>query len=313
MLFLLFLAMASSFQSEVRFRENGLLGKAATATSAPGKRGYLIPVEEFGEEFANGCTLPPLSGAEKRLLRSIRWFAMVRGGGCSPDQKAVIVKGLGGSAVFVAKEGAAGFSGPARGEGEFPLVYVSLFFYRYMLQLFFSKGGSSLGDIAREFGRKEARAPLPFPIVNVDGGRGHMDNPLVQIAYVAFLILMIFLFPIIFHKLDEYESTQARPVVNPEELFAIKTCMVADLAFRRTFEKCSICLDEFSKEALVRPLPCEHYFHVECIDPWLLQRSNRCPICKAEVSGDAAARERPRGPTAVSFQELPAELQQQTT
>ncbi|KAJ4358327.1 uncharacterized protein N0V89_002909 [Didymosphaeria variabile] len=47
---------------------------------------------------------------------------------------------------------------------------------------------------------------------------------------------------------------------------------------------CPICLDDFEpNESQVRELPCRHIFHVDCIDPFLLNNSSLCPICKQSV------------------------------
>ena len=44
-----------------------------------------------------------------------------------------------------------------------------------------------------------------------------------------------------------------------------------------------MCLGEFEKGEIVRVLPkCNHVYHVECIDKWLL-RSLHCPICREGV------------------------------
>ena len=41
---------------------------------------------------------------------------------------------------------------------------------------------------------------------------------------------------------------------------------------------CPICTDEFIKGQDVRLLPCDHKFHPECIDPWLVNVSGTCPL-----------------------------------
>lgn len=47
---------------------------------------------------------------------------------------------------------------------------------------------------------------------------------------------------------------------------------------------CPICLDDFvPAETNVRSLPCHHIYHPECIDPFLLQNSSLCPVCKSKV------------------------------
>lgn len=47
-------------------------------------------------------------------------------------------------------------------------------------------------------------------------------------------------------------------------------------------ETCSICIDEFKQEQDLRKLPCNHKFHLNCVDEWL-KISNTCPNCKTEV------------------------------
>ncbi|CAI5713596.1 unnamed protein product [Peronospora destructor] len=48
-------------------------------------------------------------------------------------------------------------------------------------------------------------------------------------------------------------------------------------------ETCPICLDDFEDGADVKVLPCQHFFHVECINPWLEGQSGRCPLCKQDA------------------------------
>ncbi|BAT88636.1 hypothetical protein VIGAN_05218000 [Vigna angularis var. angularis] len=46
---------------------------------------------------------------------------------------------------------------------------------------------------------------------------------------------------------------------------------------------CSICFQEFEDEEFVRTLPnCSHFFHLVCIDKWLVQQGS-CPICRIYV------------------------------
>ncbi|KAJ4313673.1 hypothetical protein N0V94_006843 [Neodidymelliopsis sp. IMI 364377] len=41
---------------------------------------------------------------------------------------------------------------------------------------------------------------------------------------------------------------------------------------------CSICTEDFEKGQDIRVLPCDHKFHPECVDPWLLNVSGTCPL-----------------------------------
>lgn len=41
---------------------------------------------------------------------------------------------------------------------------------------------------------------------------------------------------------------------------------------------CSICTDDFTLGEDVRVLPCDHRFHPQCVDPWLVNVSGTCPL-----------------------------------
>ncbi|KAF9973291.1 hypothetical protein BGZ73_003462 [Actinomortierella ambigua] len=54
----------------------------------------------------------------------------------------------------------------------------------------------------------------------------------------------------------------------------------------RVSPQCPICLEQYSKNAMVRTLPCHHYFHQSCIDSWLLANDRdewACPVCKQDL------------------------------
>ncbi|KAK5118050.1 hypothetical protein LTR62_004096 [Meristemomyces frigidus] len=46
---------------------------------------------------------------------------------------------------------------------------------------------------------------------------------------------------------------------------------------------CSICTEDFETGQDQRILPCDHRFHPECIDPWLLNVSGTCPLCRIDL------------------------------
>jgi hypothetical protein len=41
---------------------------------------------------------------------------------------------------------------------------------------------------------------------------------------------------------------------------------------------CSICTEDFKEGEDMRVLPCNHQFHPNCIDPWLINVSGTCPL-----------------------------------
>ena len=46
--------------------------------------------------------------------------------------------------------------------------------------------------------------------------------------------------------------------------------------------RCPICMMDFAIGEPIRLLPCMHFYHVHCIDDWLL-RSIHCPTCMESV------------------------------
>jgi len=47
---------------------------------------------------------------------------------------------------------------------------------------------------------------------------------------------------------------------------------------------CPVCTEDFDEEPAKR-LPCHHYFHGDCVRPWL-EKHNTCPMCRAELPTD---------------------------
>lgn len=51
---------------------------------------------------------------------------------------------------------------------------------------------------------------------------------------------------------------------------------------------CSICTEDFQTGEDQRVLPCDHRFHPACIDPWLLNVSGTCPLCRVDLRPTAS-------------------------
>ena len=62
-----------------------------------------------------------------------------------------------------------------------------------------------------------------------------------------------------------------------------------------TPEACAICVEEFKSNDQLRVLPCKHFFHIKCIDEWLTNHSDMCPLCKARVLQEEKSEDRRTG------------------
>ncbi|OHF00408.1 hypothetical protein CORC01_04389 [Colletotrichum orchidophilum] len=64
---------------------------------------------------------------------------------------------------------------------------------------------------------------------------------------------------------------------------------------------CSICTEDFTVGEDVRVLPCNHKFHPNCVDPWLVNVAGTCPLCRLDL--------RPPGESENPSDELPPPLE----
>ncbi|KAF7683219.1 RING-H2 finger protein ATL73 [Astathelohania contejeani] len=54
--------------------------------------------------------------------------------------------------------------------------------------------------------------------------------------------------------------------------------------------KCPICLTDFVVDELVRCLPCNHYFHRDCVDTWFESNNMYCPLCRKIICEESNMR-----------------------
>ncbi|XP_039058594.1 uncharacterized protein LOC120202186 isoform X2 [Hibiscus syriacus] len=52
---------------------------------------------------------------------------------------------------------------------------------------------------------------------------------------------------------------------------------------RDAVEQCHICLAEYEEGDKIRVLPCQHEFHMVCVDKWLKEIHGVCPLCRGDV------------------------------
>jgi len=49
---------------------------------------------------------------------------------------------------------------------------------------------------------------------------------------------------------------------------------------------CSVCKEKFKENESAHQLPCGHWYHPDCILPWL-ERNNTCPLCRFSLPTDS--------------------------
>jgi hypothetical protein len=75
------------------------------------------------------------------------------------------------------------------------------------------------------------------------------------------------------------QMTDVRTTLDDEDSNNIKRTKVEN----KLEKNCIICMSAINKDEESSELPCTHYFHSECIEPWLKEYNYKCPICRKEV------------------------------
>ncbi|XP_057431540.1 probable E3 ubiquitin-protein ligase RHC1A [Lotus japonicus] len=84
------------------------------------------------------------------------------------------------------------------------------------------------------------------------------------------------------------QSNQPGPPPASSSAIAALPIMKVTQAHLASDPNCPICKCEFEVDEEVRELPCKHFYHSDCILPWL-RLHNTCPVCRYELQGVANA------------------------
>ncbi|XP_044124596.1 E3 ubiquitin-protein ligase RNF128 [Bufo gargarizans] len=93
----------------------------------------------------------------------------------------------------------------------------------------------------------------------------------------------------------------------------LRTIKQGDKVLGPDGDSCAVCIDAYKANDVVRILTCNHFFHKNCIDPWLLEHRT-CPMCKCDIlkSLGIVAEEEEETDTTMAISSVSSELQQTT-
>ncbi|XP_028399074.1 E3 ubiquitin-protein ligase RNF126-B-like [Dendronephthya gigantea] len=87
---------------------------------------------------------------------------------------------------------------------------------------------------------------------------------------------------IITRLLDQMEGS-GPPPADATQIESLPTVKITKEDVDVSLE-CPVCKEVFSLDEEVKKLPCKHYFHEDCITPWL-KKHDSCPICRLSLNG----------------------------
>lgn len=112
------------------------------------------------------------------------------------------------------------------------------------------------------------------------------------LGYVAGGLLVavsIFFIVLLYRKRSsqrQQRQSQVQEEKKPIDISHFETLMPAlpiTVDARRDVQACSVCLQEFDLDVVVRRTVCHHVFHKECLDEWCLKNLS-CPMCRTDLS-----------------------------
>ncbi|XP_055731786.1 E3 ubiquitin-protein ligase RNF115-like [Salvelinus fontinalis] len=113
---------------------------------------------------------------------------------------------------------------------------------------------------------------------------------------------------VITELLGQFEGT-GPPPAEKEMISSLPTVNVSQEQTDSRLE-CPVCREEYSKGESVKQLPCLHYFHSDCIVPWL-ELHDTCPVCRKSLDGvDQSIQPPPEPPEPLSIRTDPQEERQ---
>ncbi|CAL9691668.1 unnamed protein product [Knipowitschia caucasica] len=74
------------------------------------------------------------------------------------------------------------------------------------------------------------------------------------------------------------------PAADQEAISSLPTVCISEEHTDSRLD-CPVCREDYCLGESVRQLPCLHYFHSDCIVPWL-ELHDTCPVCRKSLSGE---------------------------
>uniref|UniRef100_A0A8D0GAU4 RING-type E3 ubiquitin transferase n=1 Tax=Sphenodon punctatus TaxID=8508 RepID=A0A8D0GAU4_SPHPU len=93
---------------------------------------------------------------------------------------------------------------------------------------------------------------------------------------------------IVTQLLGQLENT-GPPPADKEKITSLPTVTVTQEQVDTGLE-CPVCKDDYTVAEQVRQLPCNHFFHSNCIVPWL-ELHDTCPVCRKSLNGEDSTRQ----------------------
>ncbi|XP_055464102.1 E3 ubiquitin-protein ligase RNF133 [Psammomys obesus] len=200
------------------------------------------------------------------------WIALIERGGCAFTQKIKVASENGARGVII-------YNFPGTGNQVFPMSHQA-FEDTVVVMIGNLKGMEILHLI-----RKGVHVT-----VMVEVGRKHiiwLNHYFVSFMIVTTATLAYFIF---YHirrlwvaRIENRRWKRlTREIKKAFGQLQVRVLKEGDEEVNPNADSCVICFEPYKPNDIVRILTCNHFFHKNCIDPWILAHGT-CPMCKCDI------------------------------
>ncbi|KAI9351393.1 hypothetical protein BDR26DRAFT_978513 [Obelidium mucronatum] len=232
-----------------------------------------------------GCL--PINDPVDMIIPS-SWIALVEDGHCSLKRKVDLITGVNAAALIIGTTAAGPNYIPHADDEitsyEIPICFVDMETYTTLvLQSSHSFQFQIAAAISFIYQAITAIIMYLIPLIITE---------IHQFLTITFLSLNILVFilcisPFIIAVLSHHYSSE-----RPHKSAAIEVVEGLQVRFSEPNlegsscddrQTCSICLEPYWEGDVIRILPCRHEFHIRCVDKWLMDIVETCPLCKRSI------------------------------
>ncbi|NBP02834.1 MAG: hypothetical protein EBU90_22505 [Proteobacteria bacterium] len=92
-------------------------------------------------------------------------------------------------------------------------------------------------------------------------------------------LLEVMIEPVVNTEMEDIKVTLSEAEFDNLSCQTITECSIKDYENK----DCNVCIEGYKVGESVVTLPCEHYFHRNCIRDWLCQEKVTCPVCRHDT------------------------------
>ncbi|XP_051008333.1 E3 ubiquitin-protein ligase RNF133 [Acomys russatus] len=200
------------------------------------------------------------------------WIALIERGGCAFTQKIKVASENGARGVII-------YNFPGTGNQVFPMSHQA-FEDTVVVMIGNLKGMEILHLIQKGV----------YVTVMVEVGRRHiiwLNHYFVSFMIVTTATLAYFTF---YHIRRLWVARIAnrrwkrltREIKKAFSQLQVRVLKEGDEEVSANADNCVICFEPYKPNDTIRILTCNHFFHKNCIDPWILAHGT-CPMCKCDI------------------------------